>query len=274
MIRSVFAGRVVVLLLALSSVTLTAYSQEQPSPTPYKMDLQKEWPVLGAAATAAILPEVFKDHVKKSCPCDIADVNGLDRGTAGRKNDGIDKVSTAAVVGAVASPYAAIFVDKRTWSDAVVDGFVTGEAILVNVAFNQVIKLAAHRPRPMIYGLQDLPETHDLLNKPDNYFSFYSQHTSVVFAAGVSYARTFALRHPQSRRRWLVYTAAIGGGATVASLRVLAGRHFPTDVMTGAAAGTSFGLLIPKLHRKSPTAAVSIVPTRSGAAVSVRLPLG
>ena len=271
MIRSVFAGRVAVLLCALSSFTLTAYSQEQPSPTPYRMDLQKEWPVLGAAATAAVLPEIFKDHVKMSCPCAVADVDGLDRSTAGRKNDGIDKVSTAAVIGAVAWPYAAMFTDKRTWSDAIVDGFVTGQAILVNVAFNQVIKFSAHRPRPMIYGL---PTEDDLVKKPDNYFSFYSEHTSVVFAAGVSYATTFALRHPQSPYRWLVYTAAIGGGATVGSLRVLAGRHFPTDVMTGAAAGTSFGLLIPKLHRKGPIAGISIVPTRDGAALSVRVPLG
>src|SRR5262245_55711316 len=87
MIRSVFAGRVAVLMLALSSAELTAYSQEQPPPTPYEMHLQKEWPVLGAAATAAILPEIFKDHVKMSCrvkTCEVADVNELDRGTAAK----------------------------------------------------------------------------------------------------------------------------------------------------------------------------------------------
>src|SRR5262245_37405711 len=111
MIRLIFASHVAALLLALSAAELTAYSQEQPPlqpppPTPYEMHLNKEWPVLGAAATAAILPEIFKDHVKKSClehsPCDIATVNGLDRRTAGRKSDGIDKASYAAAVGAVA----------------------------------------------------------------------------------------------------------------------------------------------------------------------------
>ena len=141
------------------------------------------------------------------------------------------------------------------------------QAVLVNVALNQAVKVAADRPRPLVYGLAaDDP----LLDKNDNYLSFYSAHTSVVFAAGISYAKTFALRHPQSRYRWLVFAAAVGGGATVGSLRVLSGRHFPTDVIAGAAAGTSMGLLIPQLHRRGTTTGVSIVPTRSGAFVSVQ----
>jgi len=106
-----------------------------------------------------------------------------------------------------------------------------------------------------------------------NYYSFYSQHTSIAFAAGISYAKTYALRHPASRRRWLVYTAAVAGGSAVTSMHVLAGRHFPTDVMTGTDAGTGMGLLIPWLHHKG-AAQAGRLPVPSGDAVSLRVPFG
>ncbi len=150
------------------------------------------------------------------------------------------------------------------------DGLVTGQAVLVNVALNQMVKYAVHWPRPFIYGIQSGAE----LTKNDSYYSFYSQRTSIAFAAGISYARTYALRHPARRRRWLVYTAAVGGGSAVASMRVVAGRHFPTDVMTGAAAGTGVGLLIPWLHHKDTAASLTMLPVPSGAAVSLRVPFG
>jgi membrane-associated phospholipid phosphatase len=37
--------------------------------------------------------------------------------------------------------------------------------------------------------------------------------------------------------------------ATVGTLRVLSGKHFPTDVLTGAVVGSALGWLIPELHR-------------------------
>src|SRR2546423_585667 len=54
--------------------------------------------------------------------------------------------------------------------------------------------------------------------------------------------------------------AALGVGL----LRVLAGRHFPTDVLAGAAAGAAIGLTVPRLHRR---AAAFVAPVRGGAAV-------
>ena len=150
------------------------------------------------------------------------------------------------------------------------DGLVVGEAILVNTAVNQLTKIAVRRPRPLLY---DSPTKAELDNA-DNYRSFYSQHTSLTFAAGLSYARTFALRHPQSRYRWLGYTAAVGAGMAAGTLRVLSGKHFPTDVLTGAAAGTAAGLAVPWLHPKRNATRVTVLPTRSGMTMSLRVPIG
>ncbi|MEM9023429.1 MAG: phosphatase PAP2 family protein, partial [Bacteroidota bacterium] len=38
--------------------------------------------------------------------------------------------------------------------------------------------------------------------------------------------------------------------ATTGLMRVLAGKHFPTDVITGYAVGGAIGFLVPHLHRK------------------------
>src|SRR5262245_60902089 len=262
-------GRGALYFLVFCFLGRTGFSQEQRSPTPYELHLKTDLPVFGVAGAASVL-SLF-DHPKRSCPCSPSNVNGFDRSTTDRRSDSLERVSYVAAIVAVAWPTAATLLDARTSNDRFVDAMVTGEAVLVNVALNQMIKIGVHRPRPFIYKLE---ETDDLLKVNDNYFSFYSQHTSLVFAAGMTYARTFALRHPRSKYRWLAYTAVAGGGVTVASLRVLSGRHFPTDVIMGAAAGTSIGLLIPQIHLKSPTTGLIVVPTLRGATFSVRVPFG
>ena len=42
----------------------------------------------------------------------------------------------------------------------------------------------------------------------------------------------------------LLYAGAVG----VAALRVAAGKHFPTDVVAGAALGSAVGWLVPTIH--------------------------
>ncbi|MGE5413366.1 MAG: phosphatase PAP2 family protein, partial [Syntrophomonadaceae bacterium] len=59
-------------------------------------------------------------------------------------------------------------------------------------------------------------------------------------------------------------------GGSVAVERVLAGRHFYTDVIAGAAAGTAFGIAIPLLHRRGPWAPrLAAVPVRGGVALTL-----
>jgi len=121
------------------------------------------------------------------------------------------------------------------------------EAAAVNEGLNEVVKVAAGRPRPYLYGRTP---GDPALTDPDSYTSFYSAHTSAAFAVGIAYARTYALRHSDSPARKYVYAAAVVAGGAVGALRVAAGKHFPTDVLAGAAAGTAVGLAIPALHAR------------------------
>jgi undecaprenyl-diphosphatase len=73
-------------------------------------------------------------------------------------------------------------------------------------------------------------------------YSFPSGHTTCAFAAAIVLAR----RWP--RLRYVFYLGAAGVGAS----RVVCLRHFPSDVLAGAAVGTVFGLAAAVLAQEWP----------------------
>ena len=78
-------------------------------------------------------------------------------------------------------------------------------------------------------------------------------------------AMTRSLRHEGEWWPW-VLTGVVG--TSVAYERVEAGRHFYTDVLVGAAIGTTLGILIPKWHhdQKFKDQTIGFMPIAGGAA--------
>jgi membrane-associated phospholipid phosphatase len=64
-----------------------------------------------------------------------------------------------------------------------------------------------------------------------------------------TYSYLFALRHPRSPWRVPIWIGTQGIAAATAVLRVQAGKHFWSDVLTGAVVGSAIGWLVPYLHR-------------------------
>jgi membrane-associated phospholipid phosphatase len=193
------------------------------------------------------------------CVCKQASVNGLDRWVAGTYRPGVSLAGDILISSVISL---AVLLDLLNVVEAaepatsfLTDLVVMGEALLVNGAINQVVKFAAARPRPLLYerALSD-----PLQNDPDNYVSFYSSHTSTAFALALAYAQTFAYRNPDSPYRLLVYAAAVVAGSGIGATRIAAGKHFPSDVLVGAAVGAAIGLFIPWLHRLSARAQLSV----------------
>ena len=119
------------------------------------------------------------------------------------------------------------------------------EAYLISGLLTEGFKIGIQRPRPLTY---DKPAGDPRLDVTDNYLSFYSAHTSGVFSAGMAYASTYARHHPDSNLRYAAYGAVVLTGTYIGTLRVLAGKHFPTDVAAGAVFGSAVGLAWPALH--------------------------
>lgn len=217
-------------------------------------------PVLALSAAIWMLP-VFLDKELTSdiCTptCEPTAINKLDRTVIHYNSSGARIASDVLIVALPVSSAALSFLDlERFGKKAVLENIVLiAESIAVTGALNQIVKFAVARPRPYMYRGNE----QDRIRYGDagDYRSFFSNHTSMGFAATVSLAYLYSRRRREAGLKWLVWTAAIAGGASVASLRVAAGKHFYTDVVAGAIVGTSMGILVPALHETKPSAPVA-----------------
>jgi membrane-associated phospholipid phosphatase len=140
------------------------------------------------------------------------------------------------------------------------------QVIAVNATFTNLAKYTVQRPIPLAYSN---PHDPSITGSKLNYDSFYSLHTSTTFAALTATAMTVNRRYQTGA--WPFVAAAVIGGS-VAYERVAGGRHFPTDVMMGALAGATVGILIPYLHfRRDEGAKVSVLAAGDRIGVSWRL---
>lgn len=135
------------------------------------------------------------------------------------------------------------------------------EAFAVNGAITETLKLAVRRPRP--YTAFEGADA-ELLAEVDSEMSFPSGHTSFTAAAAFTTARMYHLSGATPAEAALGYGAATALTATVGTLRVTAGRHHPSDVVTGALIGAAVGWVVPSMHR----APVQVVPAPGGVGVT------
>jgi membrane-associated phospholipid phosphatase len=134
----------------------------------------------------------------------------------------------------------------QTWGAAVTDGAVYAEAMLISSSLNLMVRSTGVHPRPLVYG-RDVPASERL--SPEASGSFYSGHANAAFLSAVYFSYTYSLRHPGSRYQGAIWAGSLGAAATVAGLRVAAGKHFLSDVVVGAAIGSFFGWAFPYMHR-------------------------
>lgn len=114
--------------------------------------------------------------------------------------------------------------------------WITGNSV-------QLVKILVQRSRPYTnasgYQFQG--------NKDDNY-SFFSGHSALTASAATT-AILYALRNNNSNTvKYTSYGAGILALST-ATLRILAGKHYPSDVLTGILFGTGISILNAQIHK-------------------------
>jgi membrane-associated phospholipid phosphatase len=181
--------------------------------------------------------------IKPRCPCDPAEVNAFDRGAIGNTSPTAATLSNLTVGAVVVAPLLFDAVDlgglnEAWWEDAA----VFAQTLAINGALMTAAKFIAQRPLPRTYAGDP-----SLIDSPEGYRSFYSGHTSLVFAGLSATAMTIRLRYGEKTWPWIV-TGVVG--TSVAIERVADGRHFPTDVIAGAVMGSAVGIVVPWLHSR------------------------
>jgi membrane-associated phospholipid phosphatase len=133
-------------------------------------------------------------------------------------------------------------------------GLIVLESSAVSASVIQGIKFFAARKRPFVrYGDGASSGPYDVTDN-DSHLSFPSGHTAFATALGVSMAMTATLQDSPAAP-WL-WGAAAAMSVSTASLRMMAEKHYFTDVLTGALVGAASGVVFPLLHRRGSALAV------------------
>ncbi|GAA4397592.1 hypothetical protein GCM10023187_07230 [Nibrella viscosa] len=120
------------------------------------------------------------------------------------------------------------------------------ETLALNNGIQRSIKNGVRRNRPFLYN-PDVPLAEKEIK--DARRSFFSGHTANAFASAVFASEVFRHYFPDSRLKPVVWTGTLTLATATAYLRYAAGRHYPTDLLAGAAFGSLIGWGIPKLHQ-------------------------
>lgn len=122
------------------------------------------------------------------------------------------------------------------------------EAFALQNALNQIVRSSQLWPRPFVYAKHGEGRQKAESAKGEAYGSFYSGHASAAFTVAIFTGEWFSEIYPNSKYKPLVWVSSFALASGVAALRVVAGKHYPTDIVVGALMGTGVSLGVLKIH--------------------------
>jgi membrane-associated phospholipid phosphatase len=125
------------------------------------------------------------------------------------------------------------------------DSLIIFESAMLAAVTNQLVKFSVGRERPFVHALMTEEEKAGTDHPTDNNLSFYSGHTSLAFSLVTAAGTVSELRG--YKNSWLIWAVGLPAAASVGLLRMSADKHYLTDVLVGAVAGSVFGVGVPLL---------------------------
>jgi len=133
------------------------------------------------------------------------------------------------------------------------------ETISLNYGLNSITKSLVGRFRPLSYDTNTIA---DVLYDYDTRYSFYSGHSSTAFTSAV-FNIIVLTSQSGGLNKTIGVTLNIVNATAIATLRVLAGKHFFSDVFVGAIIGSGIAYLTTELHKNiTPTQTTEFEPMR------------
>lgn len=236
--RASGAGALALLLFAFPLASPAAAQEKT-----IRMDPLLDGIALGVGGSAAFATWLFTGSETTTRPtADRSKLPAIDAAAIFPLDQGLSDISLGLALGAIAAPASLALVAER--DEILPAALACAEALAFTYAAKDLAKIAFPKARPYVYGDAAL-EGEDLAEALE---SFPSGHTALAFCSA-AYLATVALGIARDRPAtpWLVAGScglALGTGV----LRVLSGKHFPTDAAAGAAIGSGIGWLAARAH--------------------------
>jgi membrane-associated phospholipid phosphatase len=257
------------LALLLSLVSRPAAAGE---PVPVEYDLSVDATITAVAAATWIVSELQKEKLAPDA-CRFCAPNRFDAWAREQllwgEVEPARRASDVLAFGVFPAAVAAnAFLSARAAGDASqgwVDLLIVAEAATLAANLNQLVKYTVGRQRPFVH-YRNYPEP-DRAPDPDDNVSFYSGHTSLAFSLATAAGTVSSMRGYRSAP-W-VWGIGLGLAAGVGWLRVAGDKHYLTDVLVGAVAGSALGIAVPRwLHgsEEGGAAGITAVPMLGGIA--------
>jgi membrane-associated phospholipid phosphatase len=227
-------------------ISFNLYSQSV-----YTLDLKKDI-VISTLSLGMFIPPLFiNDHQDIPTNLDKNDVIAFDRWLMFPFNKGFQTARIPLMIvynSSIIIPPLLISLGNQAVNFDVwlTYGVMFTQAFLFTYGTKEMIGRLVNRDRPYLYF--DEAYNFSITDGRHNR-SFPSGGTAVSFMPATFLSVTFAHEFPESRWKIPVIVGSFTLSSFVGATRILAGDHFLSDVLIGAAIGSLYGWLIPTLHK-------------------------
>jgi membrane-associated phospholipid phosphatase len=216
---------------------------------PYKFDDNTKATVATVASAAALTYSLTNTDLKPLTENEISKLMekklfSFNQISVDNYNNDISLISDIMLGICMAIPAAQIF-DGRASEEWGIYGLMYIENVAFAGGAAAITKNIFRAPRPYVYS-KDAPM--EMKQEVDARLSFFSGHSALAFAGMTFFAETYGDLYPETKNHTLIWLGSMTLASTTAILRIFSGRHFPVDVLVGAAVGIAIGKLIPELH--------------------------
>lgn len=174
-----------------------------------------------------------------------SDINRFDRPIADNYSTTAKSTSDLFFYGSMPLPFF-LLLDKKIRKDGLSVGVMYLQALGTTGFLYSTAAMISDRYRPIAYNPNVPIETRQSGGSKN---SFFAGHPALVATSTFFLAKVYSDYHPEMKHKWILYTVAGGLAATTGFLRMKAGYHFRTDVITGITVGALVGVLVPHLHK-------------------------
>jgi membrane-associated phospholipid phosphatase len=218
---------------------------------PYQLSYARDSWYLGSGLSLSAFGYFLTKQIVPFTPAQILELNmkgisGFDQIATLNQSSYAEKSSDLLVFGSQALS-GLFLLNKTTRNDFGKIAILYAEVQMINAGLTWIAKGSFQRPRPYIYNAKY--ENSKKLSR-NSRMSFYSGHTSLAASSSFFAAKVFADYFPDSPLKPLVWVVAYTIPAMTAYYRVLAGKHYPSDVFVGYGVGAAIGFLVPHFHKK------------------------